>query len=130
MPIDESFKQEVENCPEIKLYLIIDAAGYLRWRLNHDMCDGRIPEADWPGCDEAIKEAFERQVIALGQLSRFGIKALGEDGKTPTDEYWQWFRKWDAYVKRTLSEEEWQELERKLQSGEDISMYKPQGASS
>jgi len=124
--MDKDFETEISDAPEIKLYFIIDVIGAMNWRLNHDMADGRIPKEDWPVLDKGIVEAHEKQHAAVGQLARFGISPFKEDGKSPNDAYWAWFRTWDNYIKKKLSEEEWNELNRKLSAKEDVSMYKPE----
>jgi hypothetical protein len=37
---------------ELELYFVIDYCGGFIWRMNHDMCDGRIPREDWPAIGE------------------------------------------------------------------------------
>ena len=123
----EEFETIIKTCPEIKLYFIIDAIGAMRWRLNHDMADGRIPESEHAALDKSIKEAAIQQQEAVGQLTRFGVSPFVEGTKSPSESYWQWFHAWDHYIKHELSNEEWNELNRKLSVNEDISEYKPKG---
>ena len=115
----------IKNMSEIELYFLIDAIGYLRWRLNHDMADGRIPEEKWPPLDKTILEVAEKQHAAVSELVRFGISPFQEDGKSPSKEYWKWFHKWDNYIKKELSKEEFDELDQKLSANEDVSNYRP-----
>lgn len=124
----DEFETMIKTCPEIKLYFIIDTIGAMRWRLNHDMADGLIPRREHAALDKSIEEAAGRQHRAVGQLTRFRISPFLEDGKSPSEAYWKWFRMWDHYIKHELTEAEWEELDRKLSANEDISGYKPKVA--
>lgn len=115
MSINESAqKKPIEQASEVELYFIIDCAGYMMWRLNHDAADGRIPNA---GVDESIKSIHDTQQEAVNQLTRFGISPFLEDGKSPSKAYWDWYYRWDKYIKN-LSPKEYTEIEDQINNGD------------
>jgi hypothetical protein len=107
-------KKPIEQMSEVELYMLINTAGYMMWRMNHDAADGRIPNE---GVDESIKSIHEIQHNALTQLNKFGITPFLNDGKSPSDTYWEWFYKWDNYVKG-LSNEDYDILETRINNGD------------
>lgn len=114
----------VNNCTEQKLYSLIDSLGYRIWRLNHDMADGRIEQnIDLMPYQYAIE-------YCVMHTTRFGVEISepkeGEHVKA-TKSYWAWFEWWDNYFKRTLTDEEYEEYERKSEKREDISKFRPTG---
>lgn len=113
----------VENCTEQQLYFYINTFGGMIWRLKHDMAHGRIGEVDLTPYQYAIEYCVMR-------TPRFGVKieepAEGGHVKT-TDSYWAWFRWWDEYFQKTLTDKEYQEYIRKSNDGEDISQFRPKG---
>lgn len=114
----------VNNCTEQRLYSLIDSLGYRIWRLNHDMADGRIkPNIDLMPYQYAIE-------YCVMHTTRFGVEISepkeGEHVKA-TKSYWAWFKWWDNYFKRTLTDEEYEEYERKSEKREDISKFRPTG---
>jgi len=123
---DQKTRKQIEEADELGLYFMINEIGGFVWRMNHDMADGRIPEKDWPMIDEEIARLRPLQTFAVSQLTRIGVETpLKEDGKSPTDEYWAWFRWWDGYIKG-LPEDQWKELESAYPNG-DYSKFRPEG---
>ena len=116
-------KSKIESCQEIELYFIIDMLGAYAWRVNHDLADGRVEST--PELEKSIIEAHEDIVTTVGQLTRFGISPFLEDGKSPTEAYWSWFRAWDNYIKSVLTDEEWNDLNALMSIGGDLSKYRP-----
>ena len=113
----------VATCTEQQLYFYINTFGGMIWRLKHDMAHGRIGEVDLTPYQYAIEYCVMR-------TPRFGVKieepAEGGHVKT-TDSYWAWFRWWDEYFQKTLTDKEYQEYIRKSNNGEDISQFRPKG---
>ena len=111
---------------ELELYFVIDYYGGFIWRMNHDMCDGRIPEKDWTDIDKDIEEMKKLQKEAVAELPRIGVNnPLNADGK-PTDTYWTWYRTWDQW-KKDLSDEKWRKVNHDSTNGltdEDVARYK------
>ncbi len=116
-------KSKIESCQEIELYFIIDILGAYVWRTNQDLTDGRIENT--PEIKKSIVEAHENIVTTIGQLARFGISPFLEDGKSPTKASRSWFRMWDNYVKNTLTDKEWNDLNAVMSAGGDLSRYRP-----
>ena len=114
----------VTTCTEQELYFYINTFGGMIWRLNHDMADGRIEERlDLTPYQYALE-------YCVMHTPRFGVKIdepkEGEHVKA-TDSYWAWFRWWDKYFQRTLTNEEYEDYQRKADNGEDISQFRPTG---
>lgn len=114
----------VTTCTEQELYFYINTFGGMIWRLNHDMADGRIEEElDLTPYQYALE-------YCVMHTPRFGVTIdepkEGEHVKA-TDSYWAWFRWWDEYFQRTLTNEEYEDYRRKADNGEDISQFRPTG---
>jgi hypothetical protein len=125
--MDEKRKAQLEKENEIGLYLTIDAIGAFIWRMRHDYHHGRIENSHWPEIQKDIEKMSETQMFAVSQLTRFGVeKPQKDDNKSPTAEYWAWFRWWDAW-KKNMSDAEWNELNEKINLEQDISSYRPTG---
>lgn len=117
----------LETLDEISLYFVINECGGFIWRMNHDMADGRIPIEHHDAIEKDIKNVRRTQMDAVALLPKFGVAQPTQgENKTPTEEYWKWFRWWDGYIKG-LSEEAWKDLNRKITAKEDYSNYRPQG---
>jgi len=121
--MNPELKSKIESCQEIELYCIIDMLGAYVWGTNHDLADGRIDST--PELEKSIVEAQEDIVTTIGQLTRFGISPFLEDGKSPTETYWSWFRTWDNYIKNVLTDKEWNDLNAVMSAGGDLSKYRP-----
>jgi hypothetical protein len=119
----------IKTCDEQKLYFVINFYGGVVWRFAHDMADGRITVSDsWYEDEMKIRKLIE---AAAEQTIRFGVEEpLGEvtaSGlKTPTEEYWKWFRWWDSYFK-TMNPVDYDIFIDKMDNDEDYSMYRPEG---
>jgi hypothetical protein len=113
-----------ETDPEIQVYFAIQVIGGFVWRMEHDMADGRIPEADHPAIDADIVIARGEQLKLVRSLTRFGLTTPIEEQGAPTKEYWAWYKKWNNYVEN-LSNEQFDELDKALSAHDDVSMWKP-----
>ena len=120
------FAALLENGQEIELYMFIESAGGFIFYMEHDMADGRIPEKDWPAIDRDIANVRAQQLLVAAKLTRFGITANLPDGSTSTD-YWKWYHWWSNYI-RSLSDEEYQFLNRAISQKKDLSTWQPQGS--
>ena len=116
-----TWNKSLTELTEIEIYFIIKNCGEMRWRLYHDAADGR-PWAKDP--DKQIEMLYNIQKDVVKELTRFGVNALQSDEKTPSENYWYWWYKWDIYVK-SLSEKKYNELVDKINKNEDVSKYKP-----
>lgn len=128
------FEELVKEFPEVALYLTIEQLGYLQWRIRHDSfrnsSRGLINASQIAADDKAIEEVTKNLEIAVAQCERFGVpQAFIEKDKPQsgaTDEYWKWYRWWDAY-KKAMTDEEWKLLDDTLAKDGDISQFRPQG---
>jgi hypothetical protein len=114
----------VTTCSEQELYFYINLFGGIIWRLNHDMADGRIEaNIDLSPYQYAIE-------YCVMHTTRFGVEIeepkAGEHVKQ-TDSYWAWFRWWNNYFQRTLSQDEYEDYCHKVANGEDVSQFRPAG---
>ena len=117
---------------EIELYFFIDACGGFIWRMNHDMGHGRIPESDHAAIDQDIIKVREKQMEAVYELPRIGVLSPLDEHQHPTEEYWAWFRSWDAW-KKNLSDDAWREADESVSRGlteEELAQYKLEAFSS
>lgn len=116
--------EAVKICTEQTLYFLINAlSGYI-WRMNHDMADGRIKE------NINLEEEQYALEFCVLQTTRFGVEVPeakeGEHIKN-TDSYTEWYRWWNSYFQRDLSQEEFDEYNRLFSEGKDISHFRPKG---
>lgn len=124
--IEPETKKFLDEAVEMNLYFIINDCGGFIWRMNHDMSDGRIPKEHWEAIDKDIAKMRVTQEYALSQLPRIGVEHPLLEDKTPSTEYWAWFRWWDSYIKG-LSNDQWTELDSKITAKQDVSSYRPEG---
>lgn len=124
--MDDKQKTIIENETEIGLYFTIDSIGGFIWRMQHDYSHGRIEDSHWPEIEKDIKKMSEIQMFAVSQLTRFGVEKPQKENKSPTAEYWAWFRWWDTW-KKNMTETEWNTLNNKMKLKQDISSYRPTG---
>lgn len=124
---DDEFKQEIDDMNETELYFVIDEIGAYTWRMNHDMADGRIELKAHASIDKDIARMHKHQGHAVERL-RDVVEGLDptNDG-IPTDDYWKWYRWWDAW-KKGMPDEQWNEISAKMKRDEDISSYRPEGS--
>jgi len=114
--------KDVSEFSEVELYFLIEHVGHMRWRINHDAADGRISN---DGVDEELERLYELQHDAISQLLKFRIDPFLADGKSPSQEYWDWWYKWDVYMKN-LSPSEHDNLVIKINNREDTSNFNVQ----
>lgn len=112
---DAKFTDMITTGDEVVLYFLIDGLRAFIWRTNHEMCHGRIPPKDHAEGDRSVFAARRQSLLAVEQCKRFGIAALDDDGH-PTDDYWTWYRRWDAW-KKGLTDDGWAEVDAALLRG-------------
>jgi hypothetical protein len=110
------------------IYFCINECGSFRWSMEHGMRRGRI--ATSAEIMKDIETAAQDQQVLAGALTRFGLVQPLTDDKHPTEEYWKWFRWWDAWSKG-LSDEEFRAMDAALARGmtpEEDARFRPQGS--
>ncbi len=95
--------------------------------MNHDMADGRIPEADHPAIDVDVQKARDESKQIVLSLTRFGLTSPTDENGSPTPEYCSWYRWWDSY-EHSITPEQFKQLERVLESKSDLSAWRPEGS--
>ena len=116
------FKETLKNLSELELFMIIDSIGYMIWRMEHDLADGRIEYPEWDLNDKFVMQAeIELAVIETG---RFDVPIV--DISKPSIQYRKWYSWWKSYVEG-MPKEDWNKIELALKSKEDISGYRPIG---
>ena len=126
--LNEDGIRMVKTGTEQQIYFLIETTGGFIWRMNHDAGHGRITITS-DVQEDLVESQYSIEYTILNGASRFGVDiplpAPGEHVKA-TDRYWRWFRWWDAYIKG-LSNEEWRKMENLMNTGQDYSMYRPEG---
>lgn len=116
------FKNHIETCSELDLYMAIDTLGYILWRTEHDLADGRIEYPEW---DQKDKYYVQAEIeLAVGKTTRFGVNPFVGETTQPTPEYFKWYGQWKRYID-TLPKEEWEHLKGLMERGENCSEYRP-----
>jgi hypothetical protein len=97
--------------------------------MNHDASHGRFEMTDGIGQD--LIDAQYAIEYAVLKTKRFGVE-IPEPKETEhvarTESYNKWFRWWNNYFKRTLTNEQWLDFECLYNTGKDISHYRPEGS--
>lgn len=122
-------EQVIDRGPEAVVYFLIEDLGGFIWRMNHDMADWRIPEKEWPGIDREIAVARVEQGRLCEALPRFGVAKPLDDGGRPTEEYWAWYRWWNAWHKG-MSDEQFDAIDVDIaleMTDEQIARCRPEG---
>lgn len=129
--VEPEAKEEIEKASEHMLYFMINECGAARFRSKHDSADGRPWAPSIPESMEFEESMFHVQAYCIRQLPKFGIEKPLEEDDSPTQEYWNWFRGWNAHVKR-LPPEEWSKFETAMNTNDDayekVSQWYPSSA--
>ena len=120
----DTFKKKIAECSEIDLFIIIDQVGYMIWRTEHDLGDGRIDYPEWDKNDKFVLQAEIE--LAVAASARFGVQPFVEYTMHPTTTYFQWYRWWKNYIDG-MPQLEWEKIAEEIKNGKDYSKYRPQG---
>jgi len=129
---EEALQDVIENGPELMVYFFIDQIGAFSWRMNHEMAHGRIEQQHHAAIDKDIERAKQQQVRLVKCLPRFGVEKPLDESNRATEDYWKWYRWWSNWHKNTLTNDEWDALQRDLgadgtMTQEQIEKYRPEG---
>jgi len=113
---DRQAEKALKDLNELELYFFIEECGYFCWRMNHDMADGRVPQAEHAKIDADVVKIHARQVEAIKELPRFGVEHPLKDGGGGSDTYWAWYRKWKTWH-QSMSDAQWQEVNAATRAG-------------
>lgn len=116
------FETFLATCTEPQLYFAIEELGGIIWRINHDVGHGRMPESclkDLPQLNESIR-------LAVGQSARFGVEEPLRENGAGNDNYWKWYRWWNAWHKG-MGDEQWDEVAAAMGAKEDLVGFRPEG---
>ena len=116
------FEELVSTCSEAKLYFIIEELGGMIWRINHDVGHGRMPDS----CLKDLPKLNEYIQTAVGHTLRFGVEEPLRGNGAGNDNYWKWYRWWNAWHK-VMSDDEWGEIAAAMNADEDLSELRPEG---
>lgn len=78
-----------QRCNEKQLFCLIDSLGYVVWRFEHDLADGRLESN--PELEKWLMEQKTTMISIVNQTSRFGVAI--ELDKPVHKDYWDWYRK-------------------------------------
>jgi len=126
---EAEFKVKIAKYPEVMVYFFIDHCGAFIWRMNHDMANDRISKEHHASIDEDVVRVREQQVVAIRELTRFGVDVPLDEEDRPTENYWKWFRWWDEWKKK-MSDDEWRRIDTMLSdsmSESQIQQCRPNG---
>lgn len=128
---EAEYQALIESCDELPLYLTIDGLGGLQWRINHDsqrdFGRGYLNQTQYDAAMETVGKLSARVKLAVAQTTRFGVtEPFQGENKAGSEQYWKWFRWWDAYAK-ALPDDEWERMSAALAAKEDASKWRPEG---
>lgn len=129
---------DLKNAREYELFFFIEQCGSMLWRLQHDLADGRIGETEEEveSIEKSIQQLSQQQKDAVNIVAeRFGIDLIHEEttdaGGNKTSkingDYWKWYRHWKNWL-TSLTDEEWNMVNRMMQKGESIDDYLPKNS--
>jgi len=122
----EEFEKIITESDESVVYNMIYALGGFIWRMEHDLADDRIPEADEEAVVTSIVRAREQIVQVVRSLTRFGVEEpIDSNGRTTT-QYWSWYRWWNDYF-QAMEEETWENYIVSSADGADLTSWRPEG---
>ena len=127
----EALERAIKEGPEIAIYMMIEDIGGFIWRMRHDMAHGRIPQQDHPAVTREVQTASEEQRRLITEaLPRFGVtEPLNSEGRG-SDDYWRWYRWWNAWHKG-MTDAEWKEVDPIIRfdmTPEQIAKVRPSGS--
>lgn len=92
-------EKAITSLNEVELYFLIDSWGAFIWRMNHEMSHGRIETKDHVGVNADIDRVRAKQAEAVQELTRVGVEQPLDENGTPTEAYWEWYRRWNVWHK-------------------------------
>jgi len=124
--LGQELKRDIEEMPEHMLYFTINHAGGVRHSVRHR--SSHPERATSLPVGEALtveEEMFQMQRHCIEQLKAKGVlQNPTDEDEVPTDEYWDWFRRWHYHVE-DMPPEEWEEFNATMKAGEDVSKWYP-----
>ncbi len=127
--VDEQFLKLVcEEGSEAALYLLIESIGGYTFYTNHELADGRLPED--PEIHKELAQAQKEIEFAVDHTTRFGVTTPRNDKGIAGEDYWKWFRWWDAYAKG-LSDADYRKFDVAVQKATEaqkaLKKWRPKG---
>lgn len=116
------YKESLSKASEMEIFLTIDSLGYMIWRTEHDLADGRIEYPEWDKNDKFVLQAEIE--LAVKETSRFDVPIV--DITLPSEQYRKWYSWWKNYVEN-MPMDNWKKIEAIIKNKEDVSAYRPNG---
>lgn len=121
------FKQnleQIENYPEYKLFFLIDECNYYITVLNESVRSNKE-------LSNEEKDVMLENVAKVRNIRKSTCDVIKKnlgfecyEKNTPTDKYIDWWNDWNDW-RMSFSEKEWDKIEEKIISDEDIKEYLP-----
>lgn len=114
--------EKIKEYPEYKLFFLIDECnGYINI-LTEILKDDNLGKKERNKLLESgVKVRDIRKNVSDEIKNRFGFNCVDENNN-PTKEYLNWWHKWNDW-RQSFSDEEWEEIFKKLEKNEDIKKY-------
>jgi hypothetical protein len=126
--LKEKGVNKVINGTELELYFTINSIGGFIWRMNHDAAHSRIVLTE--KMNEDLNEAQYAIEFAVLNTRRFGVEIpepKDNEHVQRTEPYNKWFSWWNHYIQHKLTDEEYKELDKLMETGQDYSSFRPEG---
>lgn len=117
----------VEKGNEQEMYTLINGLSYRIFKMEKDLKENQVLESKYEKYLEELKYALEYAIL---RTRRFGVIILDAEKNCHierTDSYEQWFNWWHEYFQKTLTDDEWNEFNKRSIDGNDISHFRPEG---
>jgi hypothetical protein len=116
--IKESIKAEIDSASELELFMIVN-------KNSNVLNTIRNQDNDITSDENEIAKIKDILSYAIFKSGVYGFTPY-DDKDNPTDPFYRWFKWWGDYLE-SLTDEEWDSLNKSIIEGEDLSAFKPKG---
>lgn len=121
--IEQELIDKIDVFPEYECYFLIEDCGGFIWHMNHEIGHGRIQST--PGIEQDILNVREIQEYVVSKQNKFGVDPESVNLPRDLSDYWKWYEFWNNWHKNDLTNEQWNEISKRLKSEESIQEFLP-----
>ena len=127
---------EIAKMSDWELFMDYYSITKIQWRLDHDSCRDfsrkRLPEKDYDDIQEQVRKLqypveYLLYVISKRNDIEVNEPAPGKHIRPDRKAFMTWYKFYDDHFMHTLTNEQWDEFERRREAGEDVSEFLPKG---
>jgi len=118
----QELKDKIDNAQEFEHFFFIDECGMFLHKMRQSAASSKIEINE--EFNQSMAEIYEIQKYVASKLTKWGV-----DPESVTDRengtYWKWFTHWNNWHKKTLTDEEWEKVNKMVSEEKDISKFLP-----